>query len=274
MLELRTSRPHPALAGVALRYTGFSQQTDAPVCSRELPGTYVPLILDLGEGWTVGDPRRPPQAAEHIGSFVAGLTDHAVLVEHPGHARCLQVDLTPVGARRLLGFPMHELANRVVPLADVLGRTSALLLERLAGAPSWDARFALLDRALAARLADAAPGRPEVAWALGRMVESAGGAPIGGLAGELGWSHRRLIARFRDEVGLAPKLTARIVRFERLQALLAGDPTLEWARAAAACGYSDQAHLAREVRELTGLTPTGLRGEGVNFVQDAAAAPA
>jgi hypothetical protein len=72
-------------------------------------------------------------------------------------------------------------------------------------------------------------------------------------------------ARFREGVGLAPKAVARIMRFERLTALVDEDPGLAWARAAAACGYFDQAHL---VRELAGLTPTAMRAERVNSVQD------
>jgi AraC-like DNA-binding protein len=107
-----------------------------------------------------------------------------------------------------------------------------------------------------------------VAYALERLAGSGGGAAIGGLAGELGWSHRRLIVRFRDGVGLPPKLVARILRFERLLAVVRVEPGLGWARAAAACGYFDQAHLAREVRELAGLTPTELHRERVNSVQD------
>jgi hypothetical protein len=47
-----------------------------------------------------------------------------------------------------------------------------------------------------------------VAWSLRRITVSGGGAVIGDLADELGWSHRRLIARYRDVVGLPPKLVA------------------------------------------------------------------
>jgi AraC-like DNA-binding protein len=88
----------------------------------------------------------------------------------------------------------------------------------------------------------------------------------------LGWSHRRLIARYRDAVGLPPKLVARIVRFERLAALVSEDPLTDWANAALACGYFDQAHLAREVRVLADITPTELRMQTVNSVQDDAPA--
>jgi AraC-like DNA-binding protein len=265
--------PHPALRGIVVRSTGFAQRAPGPVRMRELPCTYVPVILDLGEGWRIRDARRPDAPAERRGSFVAGLTDGPVLVEHPGRAACLQVDLTPLGARRLLGVPMDELANRVVPLEDVLGAGGRALVDRLADAPGWEARFHLLDRALIARLGAASPAGGEVAWALGRLA-AGGGVAVGDLARELGWSHRRLIARFRDEVGMAPKRVARILRFERLTALVEADPSIGWARAAAACGYFDQAHLAREVRELAGLTPTALRTERVNSVQDGAPAAA
>ena len=59
------------------------------------------------------------------------------------------------------------------------------------------------------------------------------------------------------------------MRFERLAALVAADPWADWAGAAVACGYFDQAHLAREVRELADITPTDLRAQAVNSVQDA-----
>jgi len=94
------------------------------------------------------------------------------------------------------------------------------------------------------------------------------------VARELGWSHRRLIARFRDEVGLPPKFVARIARFERAREALAADPASGLADVAARCGYADQAHLTREVGELAGMTPARLRAmapadvHAVNSVQD------
>ena len=169
---------------------------------------------------------------------------------------------------------MSELANRSVPIDDVLGRWGHELVQRVGDAPDWATRFALVDRALRARLAEAPPVDTELAWSLGQLVGSGGGAVVGNLADELGWSHRRLIARFRDGVGLPPKLVARIVRFERVLTLLAADPEVDWASAAATCGYFDQAHLVREVRDLAGVTPTELRAERVNFVQDDVALPA
>jgi AraC-like DNA-binding protein len=264
--------PHPALRGVVLRYEGYQERAAGPVTFRELPCTFVPIIIDLDAGWTVE--HRQHTAPLRLGSFVAGITEGPVLVGHGGSARCLQIDLTPLGARRLVGLPMGELANQTVPIDDVLGRFGRDLVQRVGEASDWPTRFGLIDDALRARYAGGPPVDPGVAWSLGRIVASGGAAVIGDLANELGWSHRRLIARYRDTVGLPPKLVARIVRFERLTAHVTTNHAIDWAAAATACGYFDQAHLAREVRELAGITPTELRAATVNFVQDDAALPA
>ncbi len=264
--------PHPSLRGVVLRYEGYADRSGVPVMMRQLPCTFVPIIIDLDAGWTVAHREQTGSAPLRLDSFVAGITDGPVLVGHGGSARCLQVDLTPLGARRLIGMPMSELANRTVPIDDVLGRFGAELVARVGAAPNWPERFALVDAAIRARLADTAPVDAGIVWSLRRITDSGGAATISDLAAELGWSHRRLIARYRDAVGLPPKLVARIVRFERLAALVADDSVTDWAGAALACGYFDQAHLAREVRVLADITPTELRVQTVNSVQDDAPA--
>jgi AraC-like DNA-binding protein len=98
---------------------------------------------------------------------------------------------------------------------------------------------------------------PEVAWAWRRLVASGGGIPIGRLAAEVGWSHKHLITQFRQQVGLRPKTAARLVRFHRVWRRLdqsGGRPV--WAELAQEAGYADQAHLIREFRRFTGMTPT------------------
>ena len=43
--------PHPSLRGVVLRYEGYATRTAGPVTIRELPCTFVPIIIDLDAGW-------------------------------------------------------------------------------------------------------------------------------------------------------------------------------------------------------------------------------
>lgn len=82
---------------------------------------------------------------------------------------------------------------------------------------------------------------------------------VGDLADELGWSRRHLVARFREQVGLPPKVLARVLRFQRSLRLRGADGRPRpWAEVALACGYYDQAHLNRDFRQFAGCTPTEL----------------
>ena len=92
---------------------------------------------------------------------------------------------------------------------------------------------------------------------------------IDNVAGELGVSHKHLIQRFRDEVGLTPKRFCRIRRFRSVLSAIQNQHTVDWADLACACGYFDQAHFIREFRDFSGLNPSAYltqRGEYLGYV--------
>ncbi len=210
------------------------------------------LILGLGPAMRIGGGGQSP--AEYD-SFIAAVNDSYAITEYNGISRGVQVDLTPLGAHMLFGVAMHELSDLVVPLEDVLGMVAPLLVERIHEQSGWETRFELLDRVIAARVAEARLPSPDVAWAWRRLLESEGRLPIGELTAELGCSRRHLIARFREQIGPAPKTAARIMRFRRATRLLSRDDGSRFARIAADCGYYDQSHLNRDFRELAGTAP-------------------
>jgi AraC-like DNA-binding protein len=249
--------PHPGLGDLVQAYEDFEERTSAPLRRRELPIPGVVLILDLGDGWTVHDEGR----RVHLSSFAAGMHDRPSVVEHAGSARCVQVNLTPLGARALLGRPLADLANRVVALEDLLGRDAHELVERLHDAPGRRERFALIDEELLRRAEAARPLPPDVTWAWRRLVQTGGGVAVAELAAELGCSRRHLTGRFGEELGLPPKVCASLLRFRRaVDALLRGGEA-GLAAVAAACGYADQSHLNREFRRFAGATPGSLLAE-------------
>jgi AraC-like DNA-binding protein len=243
----------PRLRGHVRSYIGYVEVTPRPLARREVPGADITLIISLGPAIEVFDAER---RGGRFTSFVTGLWDGPAVTEHAGYQHGIEVNLTPLGAHRLLGLPMHELANAVVALDDVLGAEVALLAERLYDAPGWAARFDLLDAALAQRLADARPASAGVVWAWGRLRATHGAVSVAALTGELGWSRRHLGAQFREQIGLPPKLLARILRFDRVVALLRQEDPQRWAEVAYDCGYYDQSHFNRDFRQFAGATPS------------------
>jgi AraC-like DNA-binding protein len=249
--ELATRAPHPALRAHVLRLQGYQERTAGPLRRAEPPQGAATLIVSFGPEL------RLPEAGVRLRSFLAGPDDAFTVTEHDGEAFGLQVDLTPFAAGALFGVEPGELARSVVPLEDAPGRAAVALVERLQRAAGWDERLDAVEAVLGPRLARSAGPPAGVEWAWRRIVASGGRVTVGELAAELGWSRRHFGARFREHVGLPPKLVARIVRFRRALTLLqAGRHGL--AEIAYACGYADQAHLSREVRALAATTPTEL----------------
>jgi AraC-like DNA-binding protein len=224
---------------------------------REGPRRDAVLIVSFGEEWLID--------GERFTSFGAGLHDRPVTTEHGGRSFGIHVDLAPPAAYMLFGLPMHLLAQQVVSIEDVLDEPS--LADRLHDAGGWADRFRALDEVIATRLADARPPSAGVVWAWGRLLETDGRVAVGTLAEQLGWSRKRIVARFREEVGLPPKTVARLLRFDRARTLAERAQRPEWGRIAVECGYYDQSHLINDFRAVTGRTPE-------TFFQDRVAAAA
>jgi AraC-like DNA-binding protein len=247
-----TRAAHPWLGRYVRNYTGYEESSSAPLRRREVPSPDVTLILSP---WSHLWMPRAGDSERHV-SFVAALHDRYALVEHDGSQEGVQVRLTPLGAHALFGVPMHELTNRVVELDDLLGKRASELVERMWARPGWEARFEFLDLVIANRVAQAGGLSPGVAWAWQRLWATHGRVRVRSLADELGWSQRRLIARFREQVGMPPKAVARILRFDRVARLLREVEEPRLAEVAYDCGYYDQAHLNRDFRDFAGTTPS------------------
>ncbi|MGI5359744.1 helix-turn-helix domain-containing protein [Streptomyces sp. CA-252508] len=253
-------RPPPRLRDHVVSYTGY-RMSAAPVVRRiNLPSTTVTLCLTWGAPLDLASERERCGTGSGWDAVLLGLQTGPVISRVGGTGHGVQVELTPLGAYALLGLPLRHLTDSMVHPVDVLGRHwSAALTERLAGAPGWRARWAVLDEALTTRLAGSRcwPS-PVVTQAYALLRASHGTLPVGRLAEATGRSRRRLEVLFAEQIGLAPKSAARVLRFQRALTKLL-EPGATGAGTAAACGYHDQAHLARDFRVLAGTTATGLR---------------
>jgi len=260
--------PRPELRPWIAHYGGTSRSGLAAREHAATPSRHVTLIVSFGEPIEISAMPEGRQAPGRFQSFAAGMHAAPARVRDDGDTQVVHAFLTPLGARTLFGVPAEELAWRVVALADLIGPRAHELEQRLFAARDWAGRFAALDDVLARKLEPVEP-KPEVAWAWRRLLTSRGGLAIDRLARELGWSRRHLAECFRREVGLPPKVAARVLRWERACAQLARPgrrPAL--ADVAADCGYADQSHLTREWVALSGLTPRTWLAEELPFLQD------
>lgn len=200
-------------------------------------------------------------------TLVAGLHASPAHILHDGAQHGVQLDLTPRGASVLLGGPPGEISGTSVGLGELLGPSARRLHERLSETPDWTRRFDLALESLFAGREPRWEPRPEVDHAWRVLSRTRGRVPVGDLAQEVGWSARHLSHCFRQEFGLAPKTTARVLRFQESHRLIAHGCPL--AQAAQRAGYADQSHLNRDWLDFAGTSPTRwLREDEIAFVQD------
>ena len=108
-------RPHPALTGLAVGYSGYRESSAGPVRRRQAPTGACAMILGLGPPLRLHGPAGPLVPT----SFLAGLHESAVVTEFVGEQLGMQVNLTP-GARRLHAQRVRRRMG-VVPIRSSVG---------------------------------------------------------------------------------------------------------------------------------------------------------
>jgi AraC-like DNA-binding protein len=220
---------------------------------RHFPSPSVELLVNLG-----GDRFRllePAGAPFFDDAWLAGVQLGPVVTEPPRRSTVLGVRLRPAGAYALLARPMREVTGFIANLDDLVGRAARDLTDRCRQAASVEERFRIAAAWVAERVSRSRGVTPEIAWSARQIERSDGGVSIAALRRETGLSKTRLVATFRDQIGVAPKLYARIVRFSRATAMLERVDRRSLAAVALGAGYYDQPHMNAEFRELSGFTP-------------------
>jgi len=254
-MNMLTLTPSPPLADVVERFWIYEGRVPPHEFESVLPAGREEILINLmdGELRCYEEDKRPNGRTR--GPIVTGLHRSTYVIDTRQQAAIMGVHLKPGGAWRLLGVPAHELSDARVDLRAILGREIPELMDRLMAVSGARARLQLLDRLLCAR-----PLRslhPVVEWASMQIARYPASIRVGGLAAESGISARRLGEIFTREIGLSPKSYARLRRFRRTLAQIHAASAPDWCDIAATMGYADQAHLIREFREFSGLTPTG-----------------
>ena len=162
----------------------------------------------------------------------------------------------PGGAYPFLGLPLSELQNQIVSLEAIWGKCAAEIRERLYAAPTLQARFALLEDLLLARLCEAPRGLQAVQYAVTEIARRHGGLSIRELSDRMGMSQKHLIVQFKQMVGCTPKELARLYRFADVLGSIDLTQPVDWTLVAHQFHYHDQSHFIRDFKEFTGHTPT------------------
>jgi hypothetical protein len=118
--EARNAPPAPELRPFVDSYGGIRYDGFAPGTHVGLPSRHLTVAISLSGALHVAVPDRSPELRPFT-ALAAGLHAGPATVAHSGSQDLVSLELTPLGARALLGVPAAELAGTVVELDDLLG---------------------------------------------------------------------------------------------------------------------------------------------------------
>jgi AraC-like DNA-binding protein len=221
-----------------------------------LPVASSNLMINLGYPFDVYGPDQAEPFITCTHSWWVGIWSTYHSVDWPLNVQFFGVHFKPGGAFPFLQFPLSEMNSQVVPLDAIWGHYAGELRERLHGAPTIQAGFALLEQLLLARLYEAPHGLNIVQYAIAEIAQYHGALSIRALSDQIGISQNHLGTQFKRLVGIPPKEIARFYRFAHVLRSIDSAQPVDLTHIAHQSQFYDQSHFNRDFVAFTGHSPT------------------
>lgn len=246
----------PALAPFVESIT-YNESNLPMALERILPGGRVDMMVNFEEDAfrTYHGPNCNVVRNTH-GAVLGGPHSQSTVID-TREMRCLMtVSFRFGGAWPFFKLPLSEAREQLVELDQIWGRDGATLRERLLEARTLETKFRILESVLLEHLAHAQTLDPLIPFSIAAFER---GIPVARVAAHLGQLPKSFVRRFRAQTGLSPKRFSRVLRLQRLLRSVSDSAQVDWSGLAAEHGFTDQAHMIHDFRELTSLTPSSYR---------------
>jgi AraC-like DNA-binding protein len=256
-MRFLSHRPSPPLSGFVDQFWLSEGYAPSHAMERLLPTGTLELVINLREDRIrIYDGPDTASCRTMGGAVVCGAHSGFFVIDTAQQESVIGIHFRAGGAFPFLHLTAGELLNAHVPLESLWGSRAETLRDRLLEARTPDAKFRVLEQTLLAMADRRLMRHPAVTLALEELERVPATGSLRDLAERTGMCQRRFIRLFTEEVGLTPKLFARIRRFQEVLRLVERGGHINWARIAAACGYYDQAHFIRDFGLFSGINPT------------------
>ena len=239
-------------------YVEFLYYQESRLYPREkkYPMPNVHMLINFGGTIQVHDAYRAEPFATIDECSVIGTWDKCHVITWPLNIQIFGVCFKPGAAYSFMKFPLSEVRNQFVSLDAIWGDFASEMRERLDAPPTIQARFALLEQLLLARLGEAPHGLDIVRYSVAEIARQHGVLSIRALSDAIGISQKHLITQFKRMVGVSPKELAGLLRLKHVFSMINPAQPVDWGLLAQQAGYYDQAHFNKDFKAFLGHSPT------------------
>lgn len=219
---------------------------------RILPDGCFELVLNFGEAFkrfhSDGSVELQPPAL-----MVGQMTRH-VMIQPTGRIDLLGIRFHPGGAFPFFKFPQSELTDRILNIEEAIPFSE--MFSELYDQPAAHSRKKIIETWLCTLLRSNKNDCRLTQRAAQAILAHNGVIILKTFRQNLSVSERQLERVFKDQVGLSPKMFARIIRFQSIFRALESESPANWSPLAFECGYYDQSHFLRDFKAFAGELPS------------------
>jgi AraC-like DNA-binding protein len=256
--SIQFSKPSDATKRFISFYAHRESNLGSAVLIHPVPARSEPVLdFEFADEIQIHDLRDGVKRSAKSAALIGLQTHRRVEQVIRGRVESFSVFLQPAALSLLFGLPAITVTNADQDVCEVLGRSFGALRERLGNCGSFFERVQVAEEFFI-DLSSKAPRFDIDEWVAHEIRRQHGVCQIDSVARSAGLSSRTLHRRFKQSVGLSPKIYARIVRFESALQKKATSPKLTWTDIAYQYGYHDQMHMVHDFHSLSTDTPSGL----------------
>ena len=171
----------------------------------------------------------------------------------------VSIDFQPGLLARFLKLPLtHEFIDDRIDAEAILNPAIGRVYEQLANATSYDDLITLTEAYLCHRMQSLTVNNQPLDRVITLMAAHPTAFSVPQLADKACLSVSQFERRFVHQVGISPKLFARINRFYQAFQQKDKNPARDWLSIAIQTGYTDYQHLVKDFKQFSGETPTSL----------------
>lgn len=257
-MELQKYTPTPVLQSAVACYWIY-EDDDTPA----EPQSHVLLPSPLPSVMAVFSPVAPQllsadgQRARQISpdSSWAYLRNRRLYLSYDAPVGLFGVSFLPCGFYQLFGVSLAGSLSDKPGSSEALGNFGRELARCVRAVATHPQRVASVEALLLTKFAHHKPCPISIADLVAHVLAQHGQVSVEEMAQQVNLSSRQLERRFREVVGIPPKLFAEICRFAYVFRLLQNQPLAKWQDVTHTCGYFDQSHFIREFRRFAGEAP-------------------
>jgi len=252
MDKFQVIRPSGLLAPYVKQYWFVTMENVVRGCQRLVPFGYP----------TLGFYRRPGSYSSLQNDYLPAAHLYGITTNHTnlifsGNIDFICIVFQPASTGAFFNMPLNEPDNTYISIDSLhdpgweeLGRQLNDIADNLTC-------VGLIEQFLCRRIRDFNQYNNKRLRAVINSIEK-GEADVNRLAETACLGYKQFKRIFRENIGINPKKFIQIVRFQRFHRFLQLRTNKSLTQLAYECGYCDKSHLIKEVKNLSGFTPTRL----------------